>query len=119
MTLGMQVIDKGFKDLEWDKIGREALIGAISGAVLGGAFGAVNHYLKGGKVVADNVSGLSKAQNNMNTASKALSNGQRAFKNTNSAISYLTNTVKYSTAATSVEIAKMTYAITLVSYKNC
>jgi hypothetical protein len=67
ISVGMQGITNGFNNLDWNQVGKATLSGAISGFVAGGVFGGLQKVYS-----ASRLSGLSKAQGNLDNVFKPL-----------------------------------------------
>lgn len=72
ISVGMQGISNDF-NIDFGEAGKSALTGAISGAIAGGAFGGIRHLTSVNKA-ANSISGLSKAQSNLDKALSPLKN---------------------------------------------
>lgn len=72
ISVGMQAIANDF-DIDWNQVGKATLSGAISGFIAGGVLGGIKHVVSAAKV-ANSISGLSKAQANLDKAFAPLKN---------------------------------------------
>jgi hypothetical protein len=50
VSIGMQGISNGFDNINWGQVGKDTLIGAISGAIAGGVFEGIKHVADVAKV---------------------------------------------------------------------
>lgn len=96
------------------KLGKATISGAISGFVAGGVFGGIKHIVSASKI-ANSISGLSKAQENMDKVFKPLSNVKN-LSSTFSSGSNIANTVgkvasNFNTAYNSLINAQITNAV--------
>ncbi len=117
ISVGIQGVSKDFENIDWNKVGKDTAIGAISGAVTGGAFGALKYVTQGGKIVANGISGLKNAQANFDKAALTLKNTQIACKGGVMATSRIVAQRGYDVASAGLGFAKSTYNIALFSYK--
>ncbi|MCL2598874.1 MAG: hypothetical protein FWD76_03075, partial [Firmicutes bacterium] len=51
VSVGTQGISNGFENIDWNKVGFDTAVGALSGAVTGGIFGGLKEIWTGGQIV--------------------------------------------------------------------
>lgn len=73
MSAVTQIIANGFENFSWSEVGKSVLTGGIAGDIAGGLFSGIQYGLSAGKI-ANNVSGLSKAQTRLDNVFKPLNN---------------------------------------------
>lgn len=81
LSIAQQGITKGYGNIDWGDVGWSVLSGFLSGAIMGGIFGAVDHFFKAVETSAKFVSGLGKAQAYFDDAANALASAGKAAKN--------------------------------------
>lgn len=70
LSVGMQGITNGFDNINWGLVGKDTLVGTISGFISGGIFGGIKKLLNAEKV-ANSLSGVSRAMANADDAALA------------------------------------------------
>lgn len=113
MSIGFQFMDKGIDigSYDWKKIGMDALLGAATGALLGGLGGALGKITGGAKGIADSTTGLSKVAANVDKLSKGLSNSQRAYKSAYQGVKFLAQHLKHYSASIDLMVTKATFNV--------
>ena len=114
-SIASQGISNGYGNINLDSVLRDTAIGMFSGAIMGGAFGALGFISNKGKVIAEELSGLIEAQAGFNNAASILKNAIKIAGG-----SMAQHTIAHSVfniANTTLQFAQKIYNVAYYSYK--
>jgi RHS repeat-associated protein len=116
-SLLVQGITSGYANVDWKRVGIDALSGAISGAVAGGVFGGIKYFFSAAEI-SNAVSGLNKAQAALEKASDAFYKTTSAVKRGRDITKQMIALAKYAVANQAFVLAKGTQIIAELAFKG-